>query len=106
MAKLSHAWWERLFPFCCQLSYPAVVQSAFGLFSCFTLVDGSSTFFLAPHLDCGSDEARIARAVGVASLVIWGVGFPIFLALLIIRKANDPKYSFVIWLIIINEHFL
>ena len=87
---------ERLFPFCCQLSYPAVVQSAFGLFSCYTLVDGSSTFFLAPHLDCASDEARIARAVGVASLVIWGVGFPIFLGLLIIRKANDPKYSFVI----------
>ena len=87
---------ERLFPFCCQLSYPAVVQSAFGLFSCKTLVDGSSTFFLAPHLDCASDEARIARAVGVASLVIWGVGFPIFLGLLIIRKASDPKYSFVI----------
>jgi hypothetical protein len=32
----------------------------------------------------------------VASLVIWGVGFPIFLGLLIIRKASDPKYSFVI----------
>jgi hypothetical protein len=96
MAGIAHAWWERAFPFCCQLVYPAIVQSAFGLFSCYTLADGSSTFYLAPHLDCGSDEARIARAVGVASLLIWGVCFPIALGVLIIRKARDPKYSFVI----------
>jgi hypothetical protein len=82
---------------CFQLVYPAVIQSAFGLFSCKTLADGSSTFrSLAPHLDCASDEARVARAAATASLAVWGVGFPIILGVLLNRKASDPKYSFVI----------
>jgi hypothetical protein len=51
---------------------------------------------LAPHLDCDSDEARVARAIAAASLAIWGVGFPLVLGLLINRKSGDPKYSFVI----------
>ena len=59
-------------------------------------MDGSNTFSLAPHLDCDSDEARVARAIAAASLVIWGVGFPLVLGLLINRKSGDPKYSFVI----------
>jgi hypothetical protein len=53
-------------------------------------------FSLAPHLDCDSDEARVARAIAATSLVIWGAGFPIALGLLINRKASDPQYSFVI----------
>jgi hypothetical protein len=81
---------------CCQLVYPAVIQSAFGVFACKTLADGSITFSLAPHLDCDSDEAHVARAVAGASLAIWGVGFPLVLGQLINRKSSDPKYSFVI----------
>jgi hypothetical protein len=76
--------------------YPAIIQSAFGMFSCKTLADGSNTFSLAPHLDCDSDEAHVAKAVAAASLAIWGVGFPLFLAGLIYRFGNNAKYSFVI----------
>ncbi len=79
-----------------QIAYPAVTQSAFGLFSCYPLADGTRTFTLAPHLDCDSDEARVTKAVGVASLVMWGLAFPILLGLLVIRKGCDAKYSFII----------
>ena len=83
--------------FCfCQLVYPAIIQSAFGLFSCKTLADDSETFSLAPHLDCNSDEALVGRSVAAASLGIWGVGFPLFLGTLIHRFAGNAKYSFVI----------
>ena len=51
---------------------------------------------MAPHLDCESDEARVARAVAAASLAIWGVGFPLFLGLFIHRFSSNPKFSFVI----------
>ena len=80
----------------CQLVYPAIIQSAFGLFSCKTLADDSEMFNLAPHLDCKSDEALVGRAVAAASLGIWGVGFPLFLGTLIHRFAGNPKYSFTI----------
>ena len=76
--------------------YPAIIQSAFGVFTCKTLADGSTTFRLAPHLDCDSDEAHVARAVASASLAIWGVGFPLVLGALIHRFSNNPKYSFSI----------
>jgi hypothetical protein len=66
------------------------------MFSCKTLADGSNTFSLAPHLDCDSDEAHVAKAVAAASLAIWGVGFPLFLAGLIYRFGHNAKYSFVI----------
>jgi hypothetical protein len=79
-----------------QVSYPAIIQSAFGLFSCKPLADDSSTFLFAQHLDCDSDEARVARAVAAASLAIWGVGFPLFLGAIIRRFADNPNYSFVI----------
>jgi len=80
----------------CQLVYPAIIQSAFGVFSCKTLRDGWTTFSLAPHLDCDSDKAHVARAVAAASLAIWGVGFPLFLGTFIHRFSNNPKYSFTI----------
>ena len=76
--------------------YPAIIQSAFGMFSCKKLTDGSNTFSLAPHLDCDSDEAHVAQAVAAASLAVWGVGFPLLLAGLIHRLGNNAKYSFVI----------
>jgi hypothetical protein len=76
--------------------YPAIIQSAFGMFSCKKLADGSNTFSLAWHLDCDSDEAHVAQAVGAASLAVWGVGFPLLLAGLIHRLGNNAKYSFVI----------
>ncbi len=79
-----------------QLVYPSIIQSAFGVFACKTLADGSSTFSFAPHLDCDSDEARVARIVAAASLAIWGVGFPLFLGALVQRFSSDPKFSFVI----------
>ena len=80
----------------CQLVYPAIIQSAFGLFSCKTLADDSEMFNSAPHLDCKSDEALVGRAVAAASLGIWGVGFPLFLGTLIHRFAGNPQYSFTI----------
>jgi hypothetical protein len=76
--------------------YPAIIQSAFGVFSCKRLADGSTRFSLAPHLDCDSDEAHVAKAVAAASLGIWGVGFPLLLGALIHRFSNNPKYSFSI----------
>ena len=79
-----------------QVSYPAIIQSAFGLFSCKTLADDSSTFLFAQHLDCKSDEAHVARAVAAASLAIWGVGFPLFLGAIIHRFADNPNYRFAI----------
>ncbi len=81
-----------------QLAYPAVIQAAFGLFSCKTLADGSSifSFKLAPHLDCNSDDANIVRAFAAAALAIWGVGFPLVLGAMILRFSDNPKYSFVI----------
>jgi hypothetical protein len=79
-----------------QVVYPAIIQTAFGMFSCTSLLDGSRTFSLAPHLDCDSDEAYSAKAVAAASLALWGVAFPIFLGLLIHRKGSDPHYSFTI----------
>ncbi len=79
-----------------QLAYPAVIQAAFGLFSCKTLADGSSIFSLAPHLDCNSDDAQIVSAVAAAALAIWGVGFPLVLGTMILRFSDNPKYSFVI----------
>ena len=76
--------------------YPAIIQTAFGMFSCTNLADGSRTFSLAPHLDCDSDEAYVAKAVAAASLALWGVAFPIFFGLLLHRKGSDPKFSFTI----------
>jgi hypothetical protein len=66
------------------------------VFSCKTLADGSSTFSLAPHLDCDSDEAHVAKSVAAASLAIWGIGFPLFLGGMIHRFGDNPQYSFVI----------
>ena len=66
------------------------------MFSCKTLADGSNAFSLAPHLDCDSDEAHVAKAVAAASLATWGVGFPLFLAGLIYRFGSNANYSFVI----------
>jgi hypothetical protein len=83
-------------PFVCQMVYPAIIQSAFGLFTCTELADGSRALSMAPHLDCDSDDSRFAQAVATSSLAIWGVGFPIFLGLLIKRKASDQRYSFII----------
>ena len=82
--------------FAFQVAYPAIIQSAFGLFSCKTLADDSSTFLFAQHLDCNSDEAHVARAVAAASLAIWGVGFPLFLGAMVYRFSDNPNYSFVI----------
>jgi hypothetical protein len=79
-----------------RLAYPAIIQSAFGLFACKTLADESRTFRAAPHLNCDSDEAHVARAVGAASLAVWGVCFPLVLGVLIRRFSSNPKYSFVI----------
>jgi hypothetical protein len=76
--------------------YPAIIQSAFGLFQCTKLADGTQALSRAPHLDCDSDETRTARAVATASLIVWGVGIPLFLAIFIKQKARDPWYSFVV----------
>jgi hypothetical protein len=81
----------------CQLAYPAVIQSAFGMFSCQTLLDGATTAFaLAPHLDCNSDEAHSVQPIAAASLALWGVGFPFVLGTLIHRLSNSPMYNFSI----------
>ena len=80
----------------CQIVYPAIIRSAFGMFSCNELADGSSRLSAAPHLDCDSDESHVAKAIATASLVVWGAGFPLFLGLILYHKASDPRFSFVI----------
>jgi hypothetical protein len=76
--------------------YPAIIQSAFGMFSCTDLEDGSRALNSAPHLDCDTDEAHVTKSVAAASLALWGACFPIFLGWLIRCKASNPKFSFVI----------
>jgi hypothetical protein len=76
-----------------QLSHIAIVQAAFALFWCDELPNGSMKLRNAPHLDCKSDESYIPRIVACASLILWGVGIPIFLAVVVKKTYHNPEYS-------------
>ena len=53
------------------------------MFNCEPLSDGTERFLPAPHLDCYSDDWTEARIYATLTLAVWGVLFPIGLAMLL-----------------------
>jgi hypothetical protein len=60
-----------------------MVSSSWLVFDCELLLDGTERLSPAPHLDCYDDRWREARTYAQLTLSLWGVAFPIALAVLL-----------------------
>ena len=60
------------------LTYPTITNLSLQLFNCFSMEDGS---FLRRDLSvqCGtSSQLKMATAIGIPFIVIWSIGFPVY----------------------------
>ena len=72
--------------------YPLILKSSFTLIDCFKLDPDEVNTYLreSPYIEClGSEHLQYSSFYGLPGVVLWGVGFPIFL-LMILRK--NKKY--------------
>jgi hypothetical protein len=60
-----------------------MISTSWLVFDCAKLNDGAAQFSPAPHLDCWDSRWTEARIYATLTLVLWGVLFPIGLAVIL-----------------------
>ena len=78
------------------LLYPTISNLCFSLFNCYLLDDGKSYLMRDFSIECWvGSHRRISLAMGLTFILIWVIGFPVTIFLILLRnrqKFNDADF--------------
>jgi len=72
------------------LCYPIITNNTFALFNCRTLDNGISYLKEDYNVQCWTSEhTKMALFIGIPIIIVWVLGFPVYVTLILWRKRKE-----------------